>query len=79
MSKVIDFLFLHSDSHGSESPFSVMVPNLRRASPMVGNSTFKTSAPNSANCVEQKGPAKKLETSRMRTLSSGWMLDEEVM
>lgn len=53
MSSVMDFLLRHSDSHGSESPDSVIVPKRRSASSMRGSSTFHTSAPNSASCVEQ--------------------------
>ena len=72
MSSVIDFLLRHSESQGSESPLSVIVPKRRSGSPTWGSSTFNTSAPNSASWVEQKGPARKLETSRTRMSSSGW-------
>src|SRR5215831_12769991 len=65
-SRVADFLLRHSCSQASESPLSVMVPNLRSASPTFGSSILMTSAPNSASWVAQKGPARKLDTSMMR-------------
>src|SRR5215813_14443217 len=65
-SSVADFLLRHSCSQASESPLSVMVPNLRSASPTFGSSSLMTSAPNSASWVAQKGPARKLDTSMMR-------------
>jgi len=70
-SSVADFLFRHSESQGSVSPFGVTVPNLRKGSPITGNSSLITSAPNSASCVVAKGPEIKVETSITRTPSSG--------
>ena len=52
------FLLRDSDSQGSESPHSVIVPNRRVASPTPGSSTLITSAPNSPSCVAAKGPAR---------------------
>src|SRR3546814_6220348 len=48
-----------------------MLPKRRNASPTFGNSSLTTSAPNSANCVEQNGPARKLDTSIIFKPSSG--------
>src|SRR5919202_6573212 len=70
-SSVADFLLRVSDSQGSESPQGVRVPKRRSASPMPGSSSLITSAPNSASCVEQNGPARKLDTSITLTPSSG--------
>src|ERR1700741_2423810 len=70
-SSVAAFLFRHSESHGSESPHCVIVPNLRSASPTLGSSSLITSAPNSASCVAQNGPARKVDTSITRQPPSG--------
>ena len=63
---VSDFLLRPSDSHTSESPQGVGVPNLRVGSPTPGISTLTTSAPNSAKKVAQYGPAMKVAQSSTR-------------
>ena len=57
-------------SHTRLSPHSVMVPNWRSESPVLGCSILITSAPKSARIVPQKGAATKVAISRTRNPSS---------
>src|SRR5918994_7603507 len=68
---VTDFLLRAMICHHRVRPSLRWRPHTRMRSPLLGGSSFRTSAPKSARSWPQKGPASRLPISTTRTPSRG--------